>query len=419
MQQREIARRTVLKTGAAASLSGLAVLKLSGPAQAFPGHSGEGVLVPWLDPTPPVPPENAEILAHPLDWEHLDSWLTPNDEFFTVKHYFQPDLSPVDWRLDVGGLVANKLTLSLADLKALPKHDVTFALECSGNTGGAPFAIGLIGNARWAGASLRQVLRQARPLKKGVEVIFWGADSGPVTILDNSGVFRPVPPPDDPDAPGLHGITERFARSMSLDDAMAGDKLLCYEMNGVPLPADHGAPVRLIAPDWYGVANVKWLTHIEITDARYQGRFMARDYVSIREEERDGETVWTFTSVTHELLKSTPAKVTRKGDKYSVMGAAWGAPIAKVQVSVDGGGWRTAKLHRRRSLGAGAGHRNEAAWAFWTFDWGMPAPGIHSISSRAFDEDGNMQPTPDDPRITSRHTFWENNSQISRRVLIP
>ena len=95
--------------------------------------------------------------------------------------------------------------------------------------------------------------------------------------------------------------------------------------------------MRLIAPDWYGVANVKWLTRIEITDARYQGRFMARDYVTIREEERDGETVWTFTSVTHELLKSTPAKVTRKGDKYSVMGAAWGAPIAKVQVSVDGG----------------------------------------------------------------------------------
>lgn len=414
MQQREIPRRTVLKTGAAASLSGLAVLKLAGPAQAFPGHSGEGVLVPWLDPTPPVPPENAQILAHPLDWEHLDSWLTPNDEFFTVKHYFQPDLSPVDWRLNVGGLVAHEQTLSLADLKALPKHDVTFALECSGNTGGAPFAIGLIGNARWAGASLRQVLRQARPLKKGVEVIFWGSDSGEVTIHDNSGVSRPVPS----DGVGLT-ITERFARSMSLDDAMAGDKLLCYEMNGVPLPPDHGAPVRLIAPDWYGVANVKWLTHIEITDARYQGRFMARDYVSIREEERDGETVWTFTSVTHELLKSTPAKVTRNGDRYAVMGAAWGAPIAKVQVSVDGGGWQTARLRRHRSPGTSSRHRNEFAWAFWTIDWGTPTPGIHTISSRAFDEDGNVQPTPDDPRITSRHTFWENNSQITRRVLIP
>ena len=415
MEQREIPRRTVLKTGAAAGLSGLAVLKLAGPAQAFPGHSGEGVLVPWIDPTPPVPPENAQILAHPLDWEHLDSWLTPNDEFFTVKHYQQPALSSVDWRLNVAGLVANPQTLSLADLKSLPKQAVTFALECSGNTGGAPFAIGLIGNARWAGASLRQVLRQARPLRKGVEVIFWGADSGPVTIHDNSGVNHPVPP----DGVGLNNIIERFARSMSLEDAMAGDKLLCYEMNGVPLPPDHGAPVRLIAPDWYGVANVKWLTHIEITDARYQGRFMARDYVSIREEQRGGDTVWTFTSVTHELLKSAPAKVTRQGDKYSVMGAAWGAPIAKVQVQVDGGQWRTAKLRRHRSRGASSGHRDESAWSFWTFDLGTPAPGEHSISSRAVDEDGNVQPTPDHPRITSRHTFWENNSQITRRVLIP
>ena len=97
---------------------------------------------------------------------------------------------------------------------------------------------------------------------------------------------------------------------MSLDDAMSPDNLLCYEMNGSPLPADHGAPVRLIAPDWYGVANVKWLTRIEIIDTRFQGRFMARDYVSIRETPRNGETVWTFTSVTHERLKSAPAKVT-------------------------------------------------------------------------------------------------------------
>ena len=113
------------------------MLKLSGPAQAFPGHSGEGVLVPWL-----VRPRRCHRRVR-RSWpthstgKHLDSWLTPNDEFFTVKHYFQPDLSPVDWRLNVDGLVANQQTLSLADLKALPKRDVTFALECSGNTGGA------------------------------------------------------------------------------------------------------------------------------------------------------------------------------------------------------------------------------------------------------------------------------------------
>jgi DMSO/TMAO reductase YedYZ molybdopterin-dependent catalytic subunit len=100
---------------------------------------------------------------------------------------------------------------------------------------------------------------------------------------------------------------------MSLDDAMNPDNLLVYEMNGEPLPTAHGFPLRLIAPGWYGIANVKWLTRIEVLDRRYQGHFMARDYVTIREEERDEETVWTFTSVTHDRLKSAPAKVTRHG----------------------------------------------------------------------------------------------------------
>ena len=136
---------------------------------------------------PPPPPELKGILAHPLVWEHIE-YLTPNEEFFTVKHYNQPQLSPVDWRLDVTGLVAHPQRLSLADLKALPRRAVTFALECSGNTHGAPFAIGLIGNARWAGASLREVLKKARPLEQGIEVVFWGADQGQVTIRDNSGL---------------------------------------------------------------------------------------------------------------------------------------------------------------------------------------------------------------------------------------
>ena len=205
---------------------------------------------------------------------------------------------------------------------------------------------------------------------------------------------------------------------MSLEDAMNSDNLLCYEMNGVPLPRDHGAPVRLIAPDWYGVANVKWLTRIEVTDSRYQGHFMARDYVSIREEDRGGETLWTFTSVTHERLKSAPAKVTRRGDRYTVLGAAWGAPIAKVEVQVDDGPWRATKLVRHRR-GHGSRHGDETAWKFWTLNWGTPAAGEHTIRSRAYDKDGNVQPSPEDPYLASRRTFWENNGHVTRRVLIP
>jgi DMSO/TMAO reductase YedYZ molybdopterin-dependent catalytic subunit len=162
------------------------------------------------------------------------------------------------------------------------------------------------------------------------------------------------------------------------------------------------------------VANVKWLTRIEVIDHRYAGRFMARDYVSIREQQRNGETVWTFTTVSHDRLKSAPAKVTRNGNRYAIMGAAWGAPIAAVQVRIDNGPWRAAKLCGRRPSGRSKGY----AWRFWTFDWGRPAAGEYRITSRAFDIDGNVQPAPSDPFLASRRTYWEANGHITRRVLI-
>ena len=138
---------------------------------------------------------------------------------------------------------------------------------------------------------------------------------------------------------------------------------------------------------------------------------MARDYVTIREERRDGETVWTFTSVTHDRLKSAPAKVTRLGERYTVMGAAWGAPIAGVEVRIDDGPWQPATLTE--------GGRAEFAWAFWTFDWGTPSSGEYAVSSRAIDVDGAVQPAPDDPFLAGKTTFWESTGQITRRVRIP
>ena len=203
---------------------------------------------------------------------------------------------------------------------------------------------------------------------------------------------------------------------MSLEDALHPENLLCYEMNGAPLPPEHGFPLRLIAPGWYGVANVKWLNRIEVCDQRYRGRFMARDYVTIREESRDGQTVWTFAGVRHDRLKSAPAKVVRHGRRYSVMGAAWGAPIAAVEVSVDGGPWREARLERMPSRRR---RSRRFAWTFWTLDWGRPAPGEHAITSRAIDVDGNVQPAPGEGHLAGKVTYWESNGQITRRVEIP
>ncbi|MGZ8647758.1 MAG: molybdopterin-dependent oxidoreductase [Solirubrobacteraceae bacterium] len=406
------------------------MLRVAGPAHAFPGEPGEEEVLPWLDQPsdPPFP------IPNQLKWEDLDSWLTPADRFFVVSHYNQPSLNAADWRLRIGGLVNRSQTLTLDDLKARQRREVYFTLECSGNTG-LPFFIGGVGNARWAGTPLAPILKQAGVREEGIEVVFWGADQNDAQIIrDNVGVLDPDGNPDNttPVGPRSTGtvfsdggqsingvdlkITEHFARSMTLDDALNPANLLCYEMNGVPLPEEHGFPVRLIAPGWYGVANVKWLTRIEVWDQQYRGNFMARDYVTIREEVRDGEVIWTFANVRHDRLKSAPAKVTRRDDHYRIMGAAWGAPIARVEVRVDDGDWRRARLEYQPSRGRQA---RKYAWRFWTLRWDNPSSGEHTITSRAFDEDRNVQPPPDDPYLAGKVTFWESNGQITRRVRIP
>jgi DMSO/TMAO reductase YedYZ molybdopterin-dependent catalytic subunit len=208
-------------------------------------------------------------------------------------------------------------------------------------------------------------------------------------------------------------MTEQFARSMSLADAMQPRNLLCYEMNGSPLPALHGYPLRLIAPGWYGVANVKWLTRIELRDGRHAGRFMARDYVTIREETVNDAAVWTFTTVGHVRLKSAPARVLRRGAQYTVEGAAWGGEVDRVEVQIGDGPWQRARIRRMRTQGD-----KEFSWSFWTFDWGRPADGTYQIRSRVSGDHGTIQPDPDDPFLASRRTYWENNGQVTRTVKI-
>jgi len=275
-------------------------------------------------------------------------------------------------------------------LRARPRQEVTFTIECSGNTG-LPWFTGGIGNATWAGTPLAPVLQEAGILDGGIEVVFWGSDSGIVMVRGSN--FR-----------------EPFGRGMSLADAMSPDNLLCYEMNGAPLPTNHGFPLRLIAPGWYGIANVKWLRRIEILNTRLENRFMGRDYVTIREEQVGGTTLSRFTSVGRALLKSAPAKVTSNAGTYQIMGAAWGAPIARVDVRIDGGPWQPATIEPREGDGF--------AWTLWSLEWSKPSPGVHAITSRAVDTEGHLQPAMDDPRIANKRTYWESNGQITRRVRI-
>jgi DMSO/TMAO reductase YedYZ molybdopterin-dependent catalytic subunit len=381
-----VSRRDTLRAGAAL---GMAVLASRFPEAvlAFPRQPGEEVL-PWLDQ--PAPNAAPDVVGTQLVWEQLDSWITPTDQFFTVHHYPVPTITADGWRLTIDGLVGKPMSLSLDDLRTRPRQEVTFTLECSGNSG-LPWLTGAVGNATWAGTPLTPILQEAGLLDGGIEVVFFGSDTGAEAVRDAK-------------------VTEQFARSMSVADAMDPNLLLCYEMNGAPLPVMHGAPVRLIAPGWYGIANVKWLERIQVLPTRYEGRFMGRDYVTMRTEQHGGDTVTRFTLVGHDLLKSAPAKVVRNNGQYRIIGAAWGPPVARVEVSVDGGAWQPATLDE----GAGS----PFAWTMWSLPWGAPTAGEHTITSRAIDAQGHIQPAPDDPTIANKQTYWESNGQITRRVHI-
>jgi DMSO/TMAO reductase YedYZ molybdopterin-dependent catalytic subunit len=205
-------------------------------------------------------------------------------------------------------------------------------------------------------------------------------------------------------------MTQNFARSLSVPDAMSAANMLAYEMNGAPLPPTHGFPARLIAPGWYGIANVKWLKRIEVRDRRFESLLMGRDYVTIREEVHGGETVWAETSVGRMNLKSAPARVTRVEDAYRITGAAWGAPISRVEVRIDDGAWQQAAIDRTEEA--------PYAWRIWSLDWPNPAAGDHTVTSRAVDTAGNVQPAMDDPVIARKHTYWESNGQVTRYIRI-
>jgi DMSO/TMAO reductase YedYZ molybdopterin-dependent catalytic subunit len=207
-------------------------------------------------------------------------------------------------------MVAKPATLALDELKSLPRHEVTSTLECSGNNG-LPFATSTIGNARWAGASLAETLRTAQIKRGAVEVVLYGVEQGEEAVHK--------------DTPIEFKFTGNFARSMSIDDAMNPANLSCYEMNGSSLPAANGFPLRLVAPGWFGVANVEWLRRIEVRDTRFLGRFMGRDYVTIREERQGDATIMAETTVGRMLLKSAPARVTLRDGGYRIDGMH-GAP---------------------------------------------------------------------------------------------
>lgn len=388
-----LSRRELLRGSVALAAYALAARPLS--AFGLEPAAGEE-LIPFLDPQP------YDAKRPMLRWANLTNWVTANEELYEVTHYPRPKIDPAtkpaDWKVEFTGYLKRPATLTLADLQRRPHKTVTATLECGGNGSNPGFA-GACGNIRWTGTPLGPLLRELGLVKRSEEVVFYGTDDKVEKIRDRD-------------------FPQNFARSLALEHALRDEVMLVWAMNGEPLPAAHGFPLRLIVPGWFGVAWVKWLRRVDVLDRRFMGKWMAREYVTIRGEEHGaGWTNWRETSVCNLNVKSVTARVVRRpGGAVRVSGAAWsdGTPLKSVEVRVDDGPWRPAVIERKPARGADA----KFTWSFWHFDWPDAAPGEHTIVSRAVDEDGRAQPAGEDATMKNKATFWEANQQWVRKVRV-
>src|SRR5262245_2856856 len=319
-------------------------------------------------------PENSET---PL--ETLHGWVTPNRLFFVRNHFPVPPVERAGWRLHVGGRVDRPLLLSFNDLLALPQRSVFATVECAGNgrsflaerQPGVQWGAGAIGHAEWTGVPLAAVLEKAGVKGGAAEVLFAGADRG-------SESDHPEP---------MH-----FERSLPLKKAQDRDTLLVTRMNGELLTPEHGAPVRLFVPGWYGVASVKWLSRIEVIDCAFRGYYQSVKYTVARRDGKGGiETVVIGPmEVKAELVRPDEGATVGVGTTR-LFGVAWAGEeaVGSVEVSTDGGRtWAAADLLTPPA---------KYCWSLWEYLWEVAREGDHTILVRATSAGGRVQPVEHDP----------------------
>jgi DMSO/TMAO reductase YedYZ molybdopterin-dependent catalytic subunit len=309
---------------------------------------------------------------HALPHEALADPVTPAGLHYVLVHYDIPPVDPAAFRLEVGGAVERPLRLTLDELRARERVRVPVTFECAGNGRALlsprplsqPWLNGAVGTAEWGGTPLAPLLAEAGVRAGAVEAVFRGLDRG---------------------VEG--GIAQDYERALPLADAGGG--LLAWEMNGAPLPPQHGYPLRLVVPGWYGMQNVKWLTAITLVEERFQGY---QNAVSYRLYDADGGRGEPVTRMRPRSLMVPPGipdflsrrrhlepgRVVLRGRAWS----GWGA-VTRVEVSSDGGA-TFADAELEPPLG-------DAAWCGWSFTWDAE-PGDHELCSRASDAAGNVQP---------------------------
>jgi DMSO/TMAO reductase YedYZ molybdopterin-dependent catalytic subunit len=326
---------------------------------------------------------------HALPAEALRYDVTPAGLHYVLTHYDIPDADPDSWSVAIGGLVDHPMDVSPADLDAMTQHTVRVTLECAGNGRAAdhprpvsqPWLDGAVGTADWTGVRLADLLADAGLQAAAVSVVFAGADHG---------VER--------------GVEQDYERGLSVADATGGDVLVATSMNGGPLPPQHGFPVRLVVPGWYGMASVKWLREIRVVDHEFAG-FQHHAYRLRQEAGDEGVPV---TRIEPRALLVPPgfpdfmsrARVVDAGPVV-LRGRAWSGwgPVEHVEVSTDDGAtWAEADLETDHGVYAWRGFR--ATWE--------AAPGRCSLRARATDATGRVQPAE---AVWNRGGFTNNASQ--------
>jgi sulfane dehydrogenase subunit SoxC len=312
--------------------------------------------------------------------------VTPAGLHYLLTHFDIPVAGP-GWRLEIGGLVAEPLALELADIKARPAITRRVTLECAGNGRALmsprpvsqPWLDGAVSTAEWTGTPLRSLLEQARVRPEATEVVFTGADIGMEA-----------------------GEVQRYQRSLRLADALSDDVLLAYRMNDAPLPPQHGFPLRLVVPGWYGMASVKWLARIELIDRPFEGHYMVGTYRYTQKKEERGEPVSWQQVRALMVPPGIPDYYSRtrlvQAGEVLLEGRAWAGPhaVAKVEVSSDGGQrWQDAQLEPPLE---------PCCWQAWRCAW-HSVPGRHTLMVRASDANGAVQPL--EP-VWNRHGMGNN-----------
>ncbi|ULA63558.1 MAG: Sulfite oxidase-like oxidoreductase [Nitrospira sp.] len=364
-----VSRRTLFKR-MAVMIGGLAAWRQARPALAQQAAS------------PETGPQTVRVMR-PYDAEtpvrEFTSYITPNHRFFVRSHFGPPapeSIAEGSWRLYVGGLIDHPLELTLKDLKAFEPVTITAVVQCSGNgrafhrpkVPGVQWERGAVGNAQWTGVRLRDVLAKAGVRLNGKHVQLQGAD-------------RPVV-----------ASVPLFVRSIPLEKAVHPDTILAYDMNGRPLPLLHGAPLRVITPDWMADSCIKWLTDITVRSDEAKGYYMQTAYrvpvTAIQPSSGlPGTSMVPVEAMVVKSLIASPAQGDQIGrGPVTVQGVAWSgeAAVATVELSFDDGKtWDQARL---------VGEDEPHAWRQWQFVWKPAAAGSVTILCRATDAAGQTQP---------------------------